>query len=299
MSLAHPLETVRRRLVAARIRSAFAAGGSLPALDLAHDGNGAVEAVLALLHGAGPSSSLLWWMRSELQRAGTTSRILDGLVAPDAEMRSRCAELAGALRLQEAIPWLGRMLAASDARLRNAAARALGTLGGAASADALVRGLYWRRGAHRRIVIELAHAAPDHYLEAEVFNADLVDVRLDLAIALGLRRRRTGVPVLVHLYDEGSRSERAVCCSALGWAGDEGALPTLHRALADPAVRVREAAIKALGRLGEVVPNDVEDVLGELPPEPVEAAQLVARRDERPDSASWMRPSWGARGTVA
>ena len=276
MILGGPVSGVRRRLAVARVRAAFASGGRLPHLDLARDANGTAEALLALLQGTGPSSSLLWWIRSDLQRTGTTGRILDGLAAAAREERARSAQLAGALRLQEAIPWLGRLLATADSPLQGTAAHALGTLGGAASADALVRGLYWRRGGRRRIVIELARAAPDHYLEAAVFNPDLGDVRVELAIALGLRRRRTGVPVLVQLYGEGSRSERAVACTALGWAGDEGALPTLNHALGDAAGQVREAAARAMGRLGVAVARevetDVEAEVGAVLPEPAEGA---------------------------
>lgn len=114
-----------------------------------------------------------------------------------------------------------------------------------------MRALYWRRGATRRVVLELSRAAPDHYLESALLNPDFVEIRQHLALAIGLRGYRVSLPALLMLHDAGLRSERVAVCRAAGWIGDAGALPLLLAALDDETWQVRAAAVKALARVGD------------------------------------------------
>jgi HEAT repeat protein len=187
-----------------------------------------------------------------LHRSGALDRIVDGLAARDRNVQLRSLRLAGALRLEAAVPWLEPLLASSHEPLRAAAARALGRIGGVRAANALVRGLTWRRGSTVRLVMELARAVPDLYLEAKLVDPQHLRIRSSLAIAAGLRRRRTTLPVLLDLLQNGSRTERTVSARAIGWIGSPEPGLSLVYALSDPDWQVRNAAAKALGWLTEV-----------------------------------------------
>lgn len=256
--------TARRTMTAARLRAALAGRGSLPPLDLEHDSNGAVQALVDMLRGLNHSSSVLWWVRADLEQRGTIADVIDGLSSRSSAQRIRCAAVAGVLRLEDAVPWLGRLLANNDPHVQAAAARSLGTIRGARSADALLRALYWRRGGLMRIVMELSRSAPDRYLESALLAPEFTAIRFHLALALGLRGRRVSVPQLLILYDSGVRSERVAACRALGWIGDMSALPTLKAALDDEALQVRAAAIKALRRIGG--PTGAADIVAAIVP---------------------------------
>jgi len=105
-----------------------------------------------------------------LHRSGALDRIVDGLAVRDRELQLRSVRLSGALRLEAAVPWLEPLLGSSHEPLRAAAARALGRIGGVRAANALVRGLGWRRGSTARLVMELARAVPDLYLETKLVD---------------------------------------------------------------------------------------------------------------------------------
>jgi HEAT repeat protein len=280
--LIHPRRVVtsaRRTVTAARLRSALSGRGSLPPLDLELDSNGAVQALVEMLRGLNHTSSLLWWVRADLDQRGTVAGVIDGLTSPSSAKRIRCARVAGVLRLEDAVPWLGRLLANEDSDVQAAAARALGTIRGARSADALVRALYWRRGGLTRIVLELARSAPDRYLESAILAPEFAEVRFHLAMALGLRGRKVSVPQLLIVYDSGVRSERVAVCRALGWIGDTSALPMLKAALEDQSWQVRAAALKALTRIGSpTCVSDIEQLLGDRYSDVRWAAEVALRR---------------------
>jgi len=243
--------SARQALVVAQVRKALACRGQFPPIELENDASGAAEALIQLLQPMPANSPLLPDFRYRLTAKGTIRQMLDGLSSSVDATRVRCARLSGALRIEEAVPWLGSLLGHSNDEVQSAAARALGRLGGARSADALVRALYWRRGVKMRVVLELARSAPDHYLEVALFNPDLVDVRQHIAIAIGLRRLTSSIPALLRLQANGVRNEAAVACRALGSIGDPRAMPALIAALADPWCQVRVAAVKALGRIDD------------------------------------------------
>lgn len=250
------ITNARRAMTLARVRAGLSGRSTLPALDLDRDANGAIDALVMLMRDVTPSSTLLWWLRDELRARGDLQRLLDGLSAASDAKRIRSAQLVGALRIEDGVPRLGRMLGHHNGLVQSAAARALGLIGGARSADALVRALYWRRGATMRLVLELAKAAPDHYVESAAMNPDFADVRMHLALALGLRGRKSAVPVLLLMLPDGVRSERVACSRALGWIGDPSALLALLSALDDPAWQVRFAALKALTRIADPSAED-------------------------------------------
>ena len=196
-------------------------------------------------------------LTAALERSGELGSILDGLDSRDREVQLRSARLLGALRLEVAVPWLETLLANRHRRLRSAAARALGRISGVRAANALVRGLGWRRGSTARLAIELARASPDLYLEARLADPRLRRIRASLALALGLRRRRSGLPALLTLLESGNRTERVVSARAIGWLKADAAGAALVYALGDPDWQVRNAATKAIGPLTGVAESEI------------------------------------------
>lgn len=188
----------------------------------------------------------------ELQRlvaafrnSGAADAVVDGMAAKPAATRRQSARIAGALRLAGAVSWLSPLLASKDRSVCDAAARALGRIGGPRSAQALLLAIQ-RAGMRRTFIAELARAAPDLFLEVALSEPQRPGVKPAIALAVGLRRRQTAVGPLLALLMHGSRRERAISCRALGWIGSPAAIAPLNTALSDPETKVRVAAAKAL-----------------------------------------------------
>jgi hypothetical protein len=186
-----------------------------------------------------------------LRSSGTVDRMMDGLAAEDTRRCKRCAHLAGALRLDSAVPWLGMLLNATERPLRRTAARALGRIGGTRSADLLLAALRSRRLPPSRLIIELSRAAPDLYLESCMRLPQNTAVRAQLAAAVGLRGRRSGIETLRRLAAEGTERERATAVRGLGLIANPEPGPEFKSALAHRSWRVRRAAARALGEIGD------------------------------------------------
>ena len=180
--------------------------------------------------------------------SGAADQAIERLGAKGPQLRARSARIIGALRLYEGVPWLARLLESRDRSVADAAARALGKIGGAGSAQALVTAIH-RRGLNRRFVAELARSAPDLFVESALGEPQRPSVRPALAIAAGLRRRRAAIGPLLALLEHGSRREKVISCRALGWIGLGTAVPMLTSALRDQDWKTRMSAAKALGAL--------------------------------------------------
>jgi HEAT repeat protein len=251
-TLVKPLRRALRRS-ALRQRLQAAAGGTLASLSLSLD-DAELDAASLLAEVARPlqaGTPALSRLASALAAGGALTAILDGLADEDPRRRERCARAVGALRLDAAIPWLRAQLSGDEAPVRLAAARALGRIGGARSADALLGALRARRVAASRLVLELTRAAPDHYIESWLADPRAAGIRASLATAAGLRRRRGSLPQLRRLALTGTERERAAACRALGWLGDPAASVDVGAALEHRSWRVRRAASRALGELGD------------------------------------------------
>lgn len=184
-----------------------------------------------------------------LKRTGAYDTAIDQLAAADPVRRARSARLAGALRMEQAVPWLGALLRATDAWTRDAAARALARIGGARSAECLLRAAS-RRPHSPTLLIGLAKASPDLFLDAAVSAPRSSLSREAAALAAGLRRSMASVAALRDmLASSPSGRERAAACRALGWIRAGAAGPALARALHDPDADVRRSAMKAMRSL--------------------------------------------------
>ena len=250
--LVRPLQIALKKSKLARNVRAVATGTAntivvdLSAADL-DPGSIVLEVTRSLRAGSPTLARLVEAFRS----SGTVDRLIDGLADDDTSHRQRCARVAGALRLDSAVPWLGMQLSASERRERRTAARALGRIGGAQSADLLLGALRTRRLPSSRLVIELSRAAPDLYIESCIRLHQNTAVRAQLAAAIGLRGRRSGLETLRHLAAEGTERERATACRSLGLIANPEPGPEFKSALAHRSWRVRRAAARALGEIGD------------------------------------------------
>lgn len=266
-------------LVSFRLRLQRLAGGDGQlSLDLGRSPDAATRLLAATCrrfpHGAAPLRRVI----RGLERSGALQRALDGLAGPDRDAQLRGIRLAGALRLEDAVPWLEPFLGSSSPRLRSAAAMALGRIGGARAADSLVKGLRWRRGSMARLAIELARAAPDHCLETKLAEAEPGRVQASLVLAAGLRRRRSAVPSLLAVLESGTRNTRALAARALGSIGAPEAVPALGYAAVDPEWPVRAAAAKALGSIPGVPEGALSLSLVDRDPRVRRTAEVALRR---------------------
>jgi hypothetical protein len=250
--LVRPFQITLKKSKLARSVRAVAAGTATSLLvDLTDSDLDPGAVVLGVTRPMAVGSPALVRMVEALRSSGTVDLLLDGLVEDDAGHRQRCARLAGALRLDSAVPWLGMQLNASARPVRRTAARALGRIGGARATDLLVGALRTRRLPASRLIIELSRAAPDLYLETCIKAPRNVAIRAQLAAAIGLRGRRTGLEPLRRLASAGTDRERATACRCMGLIGNPEPGAEFKSALAHRSWRVRKAAARALGEIGD------------------------------------------------
>ena len=215
-----------------------------------------------------------------LMNSGAVDGTVERLASATVQDRVGAVRTIGALRLHDAVPRVAPLLAARERPVSNAAARALGRIGGAQCASALLRAIHHGR-ASRRFVAELARAAPDLFVESALREAERPGVRSALALAAGLRRRRTATTYLISLVQRGTRRERVVGCRALGWIGASTAIPLITDALDDRDWRLRVSAAKALGALrAQSARTSLRYMFADRNPRVREAARLALRRIE-------------------
>lgn len=221
----------------------------------------------------------------ELQRLTAVFRnsgIADAAIARLRERgpaaRRQSTRLIGALRMPQAVTWLAPLLASKNRGVSEAAARALGRIGGHRSAETLLVAIR-RNGLRRSFMAELARAAPDLFLEAILSGPQHPGVKQGAALAAGLRRRHTAVGPLLAMLLNGSPRERAISCRALGWIGSAAAIPALIAALYDDEWKVRLAATKAIRELhAGAAYFDVNQLLADQNPRVRRMAQVTLQR---------------------
>ncbi len=247
LAVLHRARIGLRRSALRRQLQAVAAGKSKHiAIDL--DDNGAAAIVEEITCGLGADSFALDLLVVAFKDSKTADAVVERMSSKSVRDRVTSARIAGALRIYETVPWLSPLLAAKDPSVADAAARALGKIGGSPSASALLFAIR-RRGPNRRLISELARGAPDLFIESALDDRQKPTVRPALAIAAGLRRRHTAISHLAMLVQRGSRRERVISCRALGWIGAATTIPLIRNALGDRDWKIRLSAAKALGAL--------------------------------------------------
>ncbi len=282
---ARPLEPTRlaiRRALVRRHLHAVAAGKSDTLKIDVHDGELNSSALLVELIAPLDQESLAFrQIASAIERSGTVDAVIDGLGSRDPIVRARSARITGAMRMEQAVPWLTPLLWSKAPAVRDSAARALARIGGVRSAGALLMAIQ-RIGPRPSLIVALARAAPDLYLEAVLGGSQLRAAQPAVAMAAGLRGRRTAAAALILQLRSGSRRARKASSRALGWLGASGGIPELTLALEHRDWWVRMSAAKALGAIPAYRPGpELRACLADRNPRVRRSAQDAVRRLSR------------------
>ena len=227
------------------------------ASELLAEAGSVASTIRSALISAGPSMSVQLRVTQAFRASGLIDELLNSLVNPDPDVRIAAAQLCGALRLTDAVPWLDEMLRDPNPKVRDAAIRALGHLGGRRAVEVLISAV--DRFPQARLAIELSRAASDLDIEGLLRQPVSVQAAVAAVLACGLRKDRFRVPALVGIASDvrWPTEVRAAACRALAIMDDPSSLAVLSRLIDDPHPEVHQAAAKAhhrsrnaAGRLG-------------------------------------------------
>jgi len=253
-----PLEptriAIRRALVRRHLRAVAAGSDQRLRIDL-HDGDvDSAGLLVEMVAPLDPDSDPFRRLASAMWRSATADAVIDGLASRESIIRARSARIAGAMRMEEVVPWLAPLLWSKASAVRDAAARALARIGGVRCADALVMALQ-HLGPKPSLILALARAAPDLYLEAVLGGSQPRAVQPSVAMAAGLRGHRTATAALILQLGSGGRRARIASCRALGWLGAPAGVAELTLALEHRDWWIRMSAAKALGAIPSYRPG--------------------------------------------
>lgn len=191
-----------------------------------------------------------WNLHELLRRSRLHEDLINALTAPNPVTRAAAARVCGAARMTESVIWIADMLSDRNPRVRDAAVRALGQMGGGRAVEALMSNadhipLY-------RLAIALSEAASDLDIEALMRAPANERAAVATVLACGLRRDQLRVsPLLGIAHDRRwPPAVRVAACKALASIGDRAAADGVKRlADSDPDVTVKRAAERAHRRL--------------------------------------------------
>jgi HEAT repeat protein len=237
---------IRRSLLRHHIRSVLAGKTERLSIDLGDRDLDPTAMIIDAESSVDRGGELHSRLVSAVRHPSLSNRVIDGLGSRETIVRSRSVRMAGVFRMEEAVPWIAPLLWERESIVRIAAARALGRIGGIRSAEALLIAIQ-RLGPRPVLIIALSRSAPDLYLETILSRREPRAVQPAVAIAAGLRGRRTAIAPIVAQIGSGSSRLRAAGSRALGWIGAPAGIPVLVESLEHPDWRVRASAAKALG----------------------------------------------------
>jgi HEAT repeat protein len=184
------------------------------------------------------------------RRAGLVADLLNSLADPNPVVRASAARLCGALRLSDAVQWIGDLTGDPNPKVREAAVRSLARLGGSRAVDILVT-LAARMPLYR-VAACLAEAVSDMDVEALMRKPPSERAAAATVMACGLRKDVLRVPPLLGIAHDRRwpRQVRLAACRALAMIADPAATGGLRR-LADtePDPAVKAAAERSHKRL--------------------------------------------------
>jgi HEAT repeat protein len=229
-----------------------------------------------------PESISFRQIASAIKRSGFADTVIDGLGSRESVVAARSARIAGAMRMEQVVPWVTPLLWSRWPTVRDSATRALSRIGGVRSADALLLAIY-QIGPRPSLIVALARAAPDLYLEAVLGGFQLRAALPAVATAAGLRGRRTATAALILQLGKGSGRARKASSRSLGWLGARAGIPALTVALEHRDWWVRMSAAKALGAMPAYQPGPpLRACLADRNPRVRRSAQDAIRRLGRP-----------------
>lgn len=209
---------------------------------------GAIESALDRRPEAGVMGH--WMVQELLRRSDLHDGLVNALSSPNPVTRAAAARVCAAARLTDSTIWIGDLLADGNPRVRHAAARSLGRLGGKRAVDILMESseeipLY-------RLAIELSRAATDVDIEALMRRPVSETAAVATVLASGLRRDVLRIsPLLGIAHDRRwPKRVRVAACMSLAAIGDRSAADGLKRlADHDPDEDLQAAAERAHRRL--------------------------------------------------
>ena len=190
-------------------------------------------------------------MARAMEQLGFIDTYIEGLESRRWWRRAESAEKLGLTTSKRAIQSLSRMLDDEMPEVRLRAAKALGQLGGVASARKLVRALNepnrWSTIRVADILIGMGRKSIDTVIEA--FPGLTREGQLAVLDIVGRVRPISATPWLLERAKDESANIRARACHALGSIGDPNVSKELIAAMRDEEWPVRAMAAKALGRM--------------------------------------------------
>jgi HEAT repeat protein len=208
------------------------------------------QVVVAALAQAGPGLTVQWRITEPFRRSGLTGELLNSLVSEDAGTRAAAARLCGSLRLTESVTWIEDLVRDENPRVHESAIRALGLLGGRRAVEALMASA--DRIPTHRLAIALSMAASDLDIEALMRQPANEKAAIVTVLACGLRRDTLRVPPLLGIAHDRRwpRRVRVAACKSLGMIGDTAASDGLRVLVErEPDADVKKAALQAQKRL--------------------------------------------------
>jgi HEAT repeat protein len=191
-----------------------------------------------------------WRVTEAFRRSGLSDELFDALESPDPLTRAAAARICGALRLSEAVLWIGDLINDPDPQVRDTAVRSLGRLGGGRAVDVLMSSvdtipMY-------RLAISLSEAASDLDIEALMRHPASEKAAVVTVVACGLRRDGLRVPSLLGITHDRRwpKQVRLAACTALAMIGDPTTADALKRLEeGDPDPAIKASAARARRRL--------------------------------------------------
>jgi HEAT repeat protein len=206
--------------------------------------------IVAALEQAGPGLTGQWRITEPFRRSGLGDELLNSLVNPNPLLRAAAARLCGALRLTSSVIWIEDLVQDKNPKVREAAIRALGLVGGRRAVEALMAAA--DRIPTHRLAIALAMAASDLDIEALMRQPASEKAAVVTVLACGLRRDVLRVPPLLGIAHDRRwpKAVRIAACKSLGMIADPASSDGL-RTLVDrePDADVKKAAMHAQRRL--------------------------------------------------
>ena len=280
-----PLEparsAIRRSLLRRHLRAVVAGKGNALNLDLYDHEIDTAALIVEAAAPLEPDGAQFARLEHAMRGSGLANAVIDGHGSRDSLIKARSLRIAGAMRMEPLVPIITPLLWSADPAVRRAATRTLGTIGGLRSASALLMAIQ-RLGHKPMLIVALARAAPDLYLEAILSAGQPRAVLSAVALAVGLRRRRLATAALIAQLNSGPSRVRMASSRALGWIGTPAGIPALTSALEHGDWRVRMSAAKALGTIATYQPGrELQACLEDRNPRVKRAALNAIRRHAR------------------
>jgi len=222
---------------------------NITAAELLSEPGPVCEVIVAALAKAGPGLTGQWRLTEPFRRSKVSDELVNSLVSPNPLTRSAAAQLCGALRLTESVLWIGDLVQDKNPKVRDAAIRALGRMGGRRAVDALMASI--DRIAMHRLAITLAQTATDLDIEGLMRQPASEKAAVVTVLACGLRHDHLRVPPLLGIAHDSRwpKAVRLAACLSLGMIGGKGAADLGALADLDQDADIKKAATRARLRL--------------------------------------------------